>query len=293
MSNPVRPHLIVGCGYLGRRVADRWRTEGRRVIAVTRSADRAAEFQRAGLIPHLADICRPETLADLPPVECVLFAVGYDRTSGHSQAEVMVDGFHHLLNQVAGRCLRIISISSTSVYGQQDGSWVDETSPCDPTQPGGICCLVAENRLQSWLRSVPAATGVILRLAGIYGPGRLLSRVADLQAGRSLAGRADAWLNLIHVDDAVAAVLAAAKMKSPRPVVLVSDDRPVQRGEYYSRLAELVGAPPPTFDPTVSRPRGSGELNKRCSNQRLKSDLGISLTYPSFESGLPAALSAR
>lgn len=285
------PYLIFGCGYLGNRVAQAWRDQGQRVIAVTRSQTRADEFAANGLIPFIADICDPASLAALPEVDRVLFAVGYDRGSGRSQEEVFVQGLRHVLDQLRGRCRRFVSISSTSVYGQSDGGWVDESSVCQPTQPGGMCCLAGEHLVRE-----AAATfsdgATILRFAGIYGPNRLLSRIADLQAGRPLPGDSLAWLNLIHVDDGAATVIAAADASHIPPVVLVADDLPVQRGDYYAQLAELVGAPRPQFDPTEQRSRGSGGLNKRCSNRVLREQLGVRLRYPSYEAGLPAALSA-
>lgn len=284
------PHIIFGCGYLGRRAAKLWKSQGREVIVVTRSSERAEQFRRDGLLPCIADINQPQTLAQLPAADRVLWAVGFDRTPGQTQEQVFVDGLRNGLDHIGSRCRRFLYISSTSVYGQQDGSWVDESSPCEPTQPGGVCCLAGERLVQDRFSSMGSA--VILRLAGIYGPERLLSRIADLKAGTPLAGSQAAWLNLIHVDDAASAVIASADAASPPNMVLVADDQPIQRGEYYARLAALVGAPPPRFDESQSPRRGSGGLNKRCSNRRLKAELGVTLRYPTIETGLPAALNA-
>lgn len=287
MEREKLPQLVVGCGYLGQRVAANWRSQGREVLAVTRSTERAEKFHQSGLMPIVADICDPDSLSDLPNFDCVLFAVGYDRSSGRTQTEVFVEGLTNVLRQVGQKCQRFLSISSTSVYGQSDGSWVDEESLCEPTQPGGVCCLAAEARVRELLPE----KSVILRLAGIYGPGRLLSKVADLQARKPLPGRAEAWLNLIHVDDAASAVLtAAADDSSAGKTFLVVDSQPIRRGDYYSQLAVLVGAPPPKFDDALSRSRGSGGLNKRCSQRRLIEELGVVLKYPTIATGLPAAL---
>jgi nucleoside-diphosphate-sugar epimerase len=287
-----RPDLVIGCGYLGRRVADIWRREGRSVLVLTRSLLKGEELRQAGFAPRVGDVCDPDCFPlDFPSVDRVLFAVGFDRASGKTQEEVFVGGLRNVLQRLGAKCRRFIYISSTSVFGQDDGSWVDESSACRPLRPGGICCLAAETLLREFFPA-PPQDAVVVRLAGIYGPGRLLSRIDDLKGGASLPGRPDAWLNLIHVDDAAQAVVAVAAAERPGPVYLVSDDRPVQRAEYYGRLAALVGAPPPRFDPALSRARGSGDLNKRCSNRRMREDLRVALRFPTIAQGLPAALSA-
>lgn len=280
--------LIVGCGYLGQRVAERWQAAGCEVSVTTRSPVRAAEFQQRGWRPIVADLCEPSTLESLPTVDLMLVAVGYDRQSGRTQREVYVDGLHHLLRAMQGRCPSVISISSSSVYGQQAGEWVDEDSVCEPVQPGGQCCLDAEALVRDfWTTSTRTAT--VLRLSGIYGPGRLLSRTVQLTRQEPLAGSPAAWLNLIHVDDAAAAVLAAGQ-SSASGLYLVSDDEPVRRGDYYQQLAELIGAPPPLFDESQPARHGAGGINKRCCNTRLKHNLGITLQYPNYRLGLPQAL---
>ncbi len=293
MASTSPTDVIFGCGYLGRRVAELWRKQGRTVISVTRSPERAELFRSEGLTPYVGDICEPETLTGLPDADRVLFAVGYDRQSGQTQEAVFVDGLKNVLNQVGSRCRRWIYISSTSVYGQNGGRWVDEDSPCEPVQPGGRCCLTAEQLIrQHFPKDDALRRAVVLRLAGIYGPRRVLARVAELRAGTPIAGRSDAWLNLIHVDDAAQVVDAAMNAEQPGPVYLVADDLPVTRQEYYSRLAELVGAPPPMFDESQAAKRGSGGINKRCSNARMTSELGVRLNYPTFIAGLEACETA-
>uniref|UniRef100_A0A7C2JYM3 SDR family oxidoreductase n=1 Tax=Schlesneria paludicola TaxID=360056 RepID=A0A7C2JYM3_9PLAN len=282
--------LIVGCGYLGRRVATAWQAAGDEVFAVTRSVDRAAVWRAEGLRPVVADVCESASLVNLPDVETILYAVGYDRGSGRSQQEVTVDGLRHVLAQVQGRCRRFLFISSSSVYGQSAGEWVDESSPCEPTQPGGQCCLAAERLVWQTFPGTELATSAqVLRLSGIYGPQRLLSRIDALRNGEPLPGRPEAWLNLIHVDDAVQAVLACEQRGIAGETYLVSDDRPVLRGEYYAHLAQLFGAPPPAFDATQPAKRGSGGANKRCSNRRLREELQVALRYPTFVEGLAAS----
>ena len=287
--------LVIGCGYLGRRVAAAWLLAGQEVAALTRSTANAEELSQIGIWPVVGDICEPTTLAELPAAETVLFAVGFDRTSGRSQHEVYVDGLRNVLNQVASRCERFLYISSSSVYGQSAGEWVDETSPCEPAQPGGQCCLAAEVLVREFFPSsnqtaVTMRFANVLRLSGIYGPSRLLSRIESLRAREPLSGQGEAWLNLIHVDDAVAAVLACEQRGQPSETYLITDDQPIRREEYYSQLARLVAAPPPVFANDQPAKRGSGCLNKRCSNRKARAELGLALAYPTIIAGLPHAL---
>ncbi|HET6426107.1 MAG TPA: SDR family oxidoreductase [Planctomycetaceae bacterium] len=280
--------LIFGCGYLGERVARRWHALQRPVIAVTRSAERAADWQSRGWLPVVADVGDPSTLRGLPEADTVLFAIGYDRQGSYSQRAIYVDGLAAVLEAMKNRCRRFLYVSSSSVYGQHDGEWVDETSPCEPTQPGGQLCLEAEALVHAAF-SAPG-TGVVLRFAGIYGPDRLLSRIESLRTGQPLTGRPDAWLNLIHVDDGVSAVIAAAEAAQPSDCYLVNDDEPVPRGDYYRHLAAMVHAPPPTFDETTPSPRGSGGLNKRCRNVRIHKELVPHWRFPTYREGLANAL---
>ncbi|HLJ11274.1 MAG TPA: NAD-dependent epimerase/dehydratase family protein [Planctomycetaceae bacterium] len=304
--------LIVGCGYLGRRVAKRWIAHGDWVAALTRSPEHARELRAVGIEPIVGDVTAPATLEALPEADSLLFAVGLDRTAGKSQREVYVGGLENVLRRAAGRFGRILYVSSTSVYGQNEGQWVDETSPCDPTSENGKVCRDAELLLH---REVPEAN--ILRLAGLYGPGRLVARVEALRQGNLVVeGNPEAWLNLIHVDDAATAVVACEKRGAPGAAYLVSDDRPCRRREYYTLLAWLVGAPMPKFAvqdaaAKVIEPQGADDasaapvaipnvaeapsgdrfaLNKRCRNRRLRDELQVALRYPRIELGLVAAL---
>jgi len=282
--------LILGCGYLGHRVARIWQSGGLSVAAVTRSSQKAEIWRREGLFPVIGELGDPASFPQLPSAKWVLFAVGYDRQGGYSQAEIAVTGLEHVLRKMHGRCEQFVLISSSSVYGQSDGSWVDETSPTEPVQPGGQCCLAAEHRLG---QLKPGARNTILRLSGIYGPGRLLSRISTLQAGEPLSGLPEAWLNLIHVDDAARVVDRVYRHPPGQDeLYLVTDDRPLPREEYYRALATLAGAPEPRFDSAQPAKRGSGGVNKRCSNRKLRESLGVSLQYPTIAQGLPHAMAS-
>lgn len=280
--------LIFGCGYLGRRVAKAWLANGDQVFALTRSAENAEQLSTLGVEPVVGDVTYSESLESLPEVDTVLYSVGFDRNAGPTKREVYVDGLRNVLHAVEGRCDRLVQISSTSVYHQQDGEEIDETSPADASHESGLICREAEQLVTEFSGSAETET-TILRLSGIYGPGRLLSRVEAIRKGLKLPGPADAWLNLIHVDDAVAVVLRTAAIPDLAPLYLVSDDQPVRRRDYYDALARLADSPPPEFDP-VAVARHTRGLGKRCCNRFLKEKLGVSLQFPTIESGLPHAL---
>jgi nucleoside-diphosphate-sugar epimerase len=277
--------LIFGCGYLGSRVAQLWRESGETVYAVTRSESRSEAFRAAGLLPIVADITGPETLRALPAVDAVLVAVGFDRSVGATIHDVYVTGLANALDALPASVAQIIYVSSVGVYGQTDGGWVDEQSPCEPTQEGGRACLAAESLLAE---HAPGTRRVVLRLAGIYGPDRI-PLAAKIQAGEAIPNPPDGWLNLIHVDDAARIVLAADQNDQASGVYCVADGNPVLRRDYYDHLAELLAAPPPTYcteSPPGERRRGGG--NKRIRIDRLRRDLAPQLQYPSYRQGLAA-----
>jgi nucleoside-diphosphate-sugar epimerase len=283
--------LIVGCGYLGRRVAQRWLDRGDEVIALTRSEENAAHFQTLGIEPIIGDVMDAASLTALPTVDTLLYAVGYDRSTGMSQRQIYVDGLRNVLHRMTTRAGRAVYISSTSVYGQTNGEWIDETSETTPTRAGGVACLEAENVFRDQFgRS--GATACVLRLAGIYGPGRLLRRVESLKSREPIGGNPDAYLNLIHVDDAARAVLACEEFGLPGETYLVCDDRPIRRREYFERLATLAGAPAPIFG-AVAPGSEKIDLNKRCSNRKMHEELRLMLQYPDIEAGLPQAVGAN
>jgi nucleoside-diphosphate-sugar epimerase len=276
-------HLIVGCGYLGSRVAKLWQAEGFRVAALTRSREK--QFQEQGLIPIGGDV--NDAKLNLPEVETVLYAVGMDRSSGRSFREVYLDGLRNVLNQLPTP-RRFIYISSTSVYGQSDGSWVDESSPTEPVEENGKIILEAEQMLRSI-----NADATILRFAGIYGPDRILRRAA-LERGEPLMGDAEKWLNLIHVEDGARIVLAAERKAPSGSTFLVSDGHPVRRREFYTHLATLLQAPPAQFAPLPPEaplpPHERG--NRRVSNQKLREELDVTFDYFDYIGGLAQSLRA-
>lgn len=287
--------LIFGCGYLGFRVAMRWRDRGDTVFALTRSSERAAQLNDAGILPLIGDVTQPEAFPAFPQCDTVLHAVGFDRQAAPTKSEVYVDGLRNVLDAVSGRCGHFLHVSSTSVYAQHDGETVDEDSPCQPVSEGGQICLKAEALIHAAVRQGQPGRATILRLSGIYGPQRLLARLDAIRQNKLLPGNPEAWLNLIHVDDTATAVMTAADSPPSRSLnvgvstFLITDDRPVQRREYYERLAAQVGARSVRFDPSIDARHSHGS-GKRCSNRRMHQLLQVQLQYPDITTGLPAAV---
>lgn len=287
--------LVVGCGYLGKRAALRWLAAGETVYALTRSPERAEAWSREGLRPILGDVLKPDLLP-VPPaeVDCILYAVGYDRSGGASKRTVYVEGLAKILAWLAPHAprARLIYVSSSSVYGQLGGDWVDETSPCDPLTDGGRICRDAETLLQSHPTWGPQAA--ILRMTGLYGPGRIPRR-KSIEAGEPIEVAAEGTLNLIHVDDAAAAVLAAAE-RAPLPnLYCITDDEPVVRRAYYEELALQLHAPapvlvPPPPDAPVAERAAS---DKKVSNAKARRELAWAPKLATCREGIAAILAVE
>jgi nucleoside-diphosphate-sugar epimerase len=269
--------LVVGCGYLGTRVAARWLAAGDRVFGITRSPVRAERLAALGITPIIHDVTAnaestpSDTLRTLSPLDTVFWAVGFDRTSGTTHRDVHVTGLARLLDALAGSP-RVILSSSTGVWGDEGGGIVNESTPTNPGREAGRVLVEAE----SLVRSHAKGPGVALRFAGLYGPDRL-PRLDDLKAGRPIAADPDSWLNLVHVDDAAQVVAAVAAATDPAPLYVVSDGRPVRRRDWYGRVAACAGAPAPTWDATAPRDRGA---DKRVNPARLFRDLPVTLAHP-------------
>lgn len=277
-----RLRLVVGCGYLGERVAQRWVDAGFPVIATTRRETRAAELRERGITPALVDVTAAEPgwanlFADAGVPETVFWGVGFDRTAGATHRDVHVDGLRRLLDALVaarpvGSTPRVILSSSTGVWGDEGGGMVDESTPTNPSREAGRVLIEAETLLAAH----PAGPGTALRFAGLYGPDRL-PRIADLKAGLPIAADPDSWLNLVHIDDAAAVVCTVADAASPRGLYVVADGHPVRRRDWYGTLAKLTGSPEPHWDTAAPRPRGA---DKRVDPKLLCRDLAFRPAHP-------------
>jgi nucleoside-diphosphate-sugar epimerase len=282
--------LIIGCGYLGRPVARQLLERGDTVFGTCRSASSAEALAELGVKPVRAEVLDVDSLRSLPAADRVVYCVGFDRSAGADKRAVYVEGLRNALGRLAAVPGRLVYVSSTSVYGGDDGGRVDEDSPAEPRTEAGRICLDAERVATDWGRATGAST-VVLRCSGLYGPGRIVRR-AMIEAGEPIPGDSDKFLNLIHIEDAARAVVAALDARSPLALYLVSDDRPVRRREYYALAAEALNAPPPRFiPPAPGSPEAARDAaSRRVANRRMKEELGVKLAYPDATTGVPAAL---
>ena len=290
--------LIFGGGYLGMRVARRWRDAGAEVTIATRSAAKAEQLAHDGFQTILVDVTRSETMRRLPSAQTILYSIGFDRRAGGSVHEVYARGVKNVLATLSEKTERLIYISTTGVYGPPfdpclplDGPWVNESSHTRPQRPSAKASLAAECSIAS---HGLASRAILLRVAGLYGPGRIPHQ-HQLRAGMPLALPSKGWMNLIHADDAATAVVEADcwTCKSDGPhIVCVSDGHPVVRGDYYREVARLMGLPDPDFiPPEVDSPAAiRATSNKRVSNAKMVRELGVHLIYPSYREGLAAIL---
>ncbi len=245
---PAGTALIVGCGYLGSRLAQRLLTHGTTVFGTTRSENNARKLASLGIRPMLLSVTQPVTYASLTPALSaksleVYYMIPPGRIDGSPPTrQLVLGGAAHMLKALRqANPRRAVMVSSTAVYGQSTDQPVDADTPAEPNSPRTELMLRGE---QLWLEAGPGFS--ILRLAGLYGPGRIVGLKA-VREGAPLLGNPQAMLNLIHVDDAVSLLLAMTQSASTGRIELGSDGQPTSRIEYYTYLADLIGVAPPTL----------------------------------------------
>jgi nucleoside-diphosphate-sugar epimerase len=285
-----KTRLIVGCGYVGGRIAQCWRSRGDRVVALTRTQDRAAFLRRNGLEAIVWDWYSDpsEGAPEFPDVDTVLIAVSHAAVPGIPPTETHRRGMGRLLDCLGPLATRArwIYLSTTGVFATtQDGSQVDEDSPLGPTRPGSIAALEGERWMES---NITSAHRVVLRPAGIYGPDRV-PRWESVRDSVPLQVDPDSFLNLIHVDDLVTVIAHVADRLTLSHLYCVCDGNSPRRREYYQAIADAKGWPPPIFDPGAQR-QARSEGNKRVSPKRMLDELPIEFKYPSYREGLRALL---
>ena len=295
--------LIVGCGYVGFPLGVELGRLGHAVFGLRRSVSAENELKAAGIQPLFGDVTRPETLAGLPRefdwvVNCVAAGGGAEE-----YRQVYLQGTRNLIEWLGpSPPKKFVYTSSTSVYGQTDGSQVKESSPTEPLAETAKVLLETEKLLLAAAaeRKFPA---VILRVAGIYGPDRGHWFKQFLKNEARMEGDGSRFLNMIHRDDLIGCIIAALKSGRPGEIYNAADDEPVNQMHFFQWLAQALDRPLPPSEPAAAAlPRSGaprenpgenrkrGVTNKRVSNRRLKMELGYQFKYPNFRKGYSAEL---
>ncbi|QBI56222.1 Rossmann-fold NAD(P)-binding domain-containing protein [Streptomonospora litoralis] len=275
---PTSTAVLAGCGDLGSRAGLRLAADGYRVVGLRRSPARVP----APIAGQAVDLTRE--VPRLPPeTSVVVVALTADTRDVPGYRDTFVAGLGHLLDAVERQLPvppRTLLVSSTAVYGVVDGSRVDEDTPAAGGAATAGVLREAEDLLHSRL---PEAA--VLRLGGLYGPGRQ-NLLRGVREGTAEIPRDPVYTNRIHRDDAAAAIAhLCTRVRVPDRVYLGVDDEPAERGELLRFLADELGvARPPVA--TGPPPRGQG---KRCSNRKLRST-GFTFRYPTYREGYRAII---
>ena len=274
---------MIGCGYLGLRSGGLLASRGFRVTATTTHPERFAEIEARGLEPALLHL--------EAPAKSGVWSAEYDAVlhcaapRGGNPRTVFLDGMLEAARRIAFRPgaprRAFVYTSSTGVHPERDGAPIDEESPANPLEERHRILREAEEALLGLGRAgtLPA---IVLRFAGLYGPGR--SPVEWLRRGemrqRILRGRAEAFLNWIRIEDAAEAAVLAIERGRPGEAYIISDGSPVRRADFYAVAARVGGMDAPRFEGQ------DDDLGKRCSNTKARRELGFEPRFPSYREGL-------
>jgi nucleoside-diphosphate-sugar epimerase len=287
--------LIVGCGYVGLPLGIELVRQGHEVFGLRRSVLAEAELKSAGITPLHADITQPETLANVPrDFDWVVNCAASGGGDADDYRKVYLEGNRNLVAHFTGTALKkFIYTSSTSVYAQNDGSVVTENSPTEPAADTAKVLVETEKFLLVAVadRKVPA---VILRVAGIYGPGRGFAFKQFLRGEARIEGDGARMMNMIHRDDLIGIIIAALERGEAGQIYNAADNAPVSQRDFYNWLAAELKQPlPPTISADAEVWRKRGVTNKRISNAKLLAALKYDFKFPDFRAGYAAEIARR
>lgn len=293
--------LIIGTGYVGLPLATEMVRRGHDVSGLRRDASGSPALAAIGIKPLIADITRPADLAKYSnDFDWVVNCVASGGGGAENYRQVYLQGMRNIIEwlrpgsrNTCDPSPRLVYTSSTSVYGQNDGSFVDEKSSADPATETGRVLLETERALLEAAQT-RNFVGIILRVAGIYGPERGYWFKQVLNGEARLDGKGDRFLNMIHRDDVIGCIIAALERGKTREIYNAVDDEPVSQFNFFSWLATSLGKPmPDVIADNIEATRKRGATNKRISNLKLKAELGYSFRYPSFREGYSVAIRER
>jgi len=283
--------LIAGCGYVGRRLARLLIARGERPVALVRNQRSADELGRTGIAPVASDLDHP---IDEPPAAAADGTVFY-LVPPPGDAEDDDPRLRHFLRACEEAVpRRLVYLSTSGVYGDCHGEWVDESRAPAPISDRARRRLAAEQIARAWC-DAHGIDVVILRVGGIYGPGRLpidrLSRTTLIRAEEA------PWSNRIHVDDLVTTLRAAARHGQAGAVYNVADGNPTTMTDYFNRVADISGRPRPATVPLAQAPEALSPAmlsfvreSRRLDIARMQRELRVTLKHPTLDLGLADAV---
>jgi nucleoside-diphosphate-sugar epimerase len=285
---------VLGCGYVGLELG-RALAPDHEVVGVRRSAAGREKIERAGFDAVEADITNPEDLTAVPNVDTIIFAASSGGRGADAAREIYVDGLRTVIEHFGTREEspdRLLYTSSTGVYGDHDGDWVDESTPVEPTTEKTEVLVEAERVALEDAKEY-GIDGTVMRFAGLYGPERYrLERYLD---GPVTEG----YLNMLHRTDAAGTIRFLLAADAGRgEAVLAVDDEPVDKWDFADWLADECDVPRPEKRTTAERladedlsgpARRRIETSKRCSNAKLR-ELGYEFAYPTYREGYRTAI---
>ncbi|WP_428606349.1 SDR family oxidoreductase [Sedimenticola sp.] len=279
--------VIIGCGYLGTRVALAYLQQAMPVTGVVRTASSVAALRAAGITAVLHDLDQPVSAAiQLQDRALFYFAPPPRHGEEETRVSALIEGFERV-----GQPRRVVYLSTTGVYGDCGGDWVDETRPANPQVDRARRRWDGEQRFRAWSRDSGGEL-VVLRVAGIYGPGKL--PLERLQRGEPTVLESEApYTNRIHIHDLVQVCLAAMARGGSGEVYNVSDGVPGNMTDYFNQVADWAGLPRP---PQIALADADSQLSagmlsylresRRLDSGKLQRELGVTLRYPDLVSGL-------
>ncbi|MDB5987674.1 MAG: family oxidoreductase [Nevskia sp.] len=290
MNSAPAESWIVGCGDIGRRLAARLITAGSRVVGWVRSDQGATKLEALGIVPRSVDLDAEMASIDAAPAWLFWFAP--PPNSGSTDPRLA-----RFLAALRTPPQRLIYLSTSAVYGDCGGAWIDEDAALNPASDRGRRRLDAE-RIAHDYGARSGCEVLILRVPGIYGPGRMPE--ARLRAGTPILRAQDSpYTNRIHADDLATAALIVAQRGAAGAAYNVADGAPTTMSDYFLRCAERLGLPPP---PQISLAQAQQQLpasimsfleeSKRLRSDRLRA-LGWTPRYPDLESGLAKLIDSR
>ncbi|SEH08199.1 SDR family oxidoreductase [Candidatus Venteria ishoeyi] len=289
--------LIIGCGYVGQKLAQQWVQYGE-VIALSHRKQSQSQLQALGIQVLVGDLDVPASLAAaLSGIDLSRFVLAYFAPPPRQgQTDPRMAHFLQALQQQSTLPSQILLISTTGTYGDCQGDWIDETQPLNPRVDRARRRVDAEQQLQQWSQQqqVPVS---IFRVPGIYGPARL--PIKRLQQGLPVLDESIApYSNRIHVDDLVSACVAVLLQATKQSEIYnICDGTPTTMTDYFNQVADAVGlSRPPSISAELAKTQLSPEMlgylaeSKRIVNHKMCTQLGIQLQYPNLKAGLAACI---